>query len=522
MKKYRKTPIFIPYNQNEQTLFPPTWDEFIPASHPVRIVNRIIEEINISPLLSQYGVIGRRNYNPKMLLKLIVYGYICNIYSSRKIEELAKENIHCLWLTGMNMPDHNTINRFRSERLKEVLKEIFGEVVKLLIESGQVSLEEVYLDGTKIEANANKYTFVWGKAIKSSRARVGEQLEELWKYAEGVAKEELRATPAPDFKAIDTEKVKETIEKIDSVLKKKAIDKKVRQKINYAKRHWPANLEKYERQEKELGKRNSYSKTDHDATFMRMKEDSMLNGQLKAGYNVQISTNKQIIMHYSIHQKPTDTTTLPVHITEMEKQYGKVPLKVIADAGYGSEENYEYLKNKGIMSYVKYNMFDKNQRKRKKKNQLSIENLYYNEERDCYYCPMGQKMEYQGEKIRTTENGYKQRMRIYKARNCSGCPMRGACHKRVGNRTIEVNKKLNEYRKEAESLLTSEEGIILRRNRRCDVEPVFGNIKQNKGFKRFLLRGIDKVAIEMGLVSLAHNVKKVYLLESRGIKASKG
>lgn len=518
MKKRTKTPVFKPYDQSIQLLIPPSWDDFISENHPVRVVNRVIEQIRLEPLLEQYALLGRPNYNPKMLLKLVVYGYLCNIYSSRKLEAFARENIHCMWLTAMNMPDHNTINRFRSERLKTVLKQIFSEVVKLLVESGHVSLQDIYVDGTKIEANANKYTFVWGRAIKTSRKKIGKQLEELWSYAEGVAKEELRQSPPPDFQKVDAEMVKDTIATIDAALKEKPVEKKVKQKLNYGKKHWPENLDKYEAQEQILGKRNSYSKTDPDATFMRMKEDHMRNGQLKAGYNVQVSTNDQLVVHYSIHQKPTDTTTLPVHITELESLYGSTPENLIADAGYGSEENYQYLKAKDICAYVKYSSFDRERRRKKTTDKLGVETLYYNQEKDCFYCPMGQPMNYAGEKIRVSENGYQQNLRVYTAVNCQGCPLRGACHKSAGNRKIEINRQLNAYRQEAEQLLTSEKGIAFRKKRCCDVEPFFGNMKQNKGFKRFLLRGLEKVAIEIGLVALAHNLKKVFMLEMRALQ----
>jgi hypothetical protein len=226
-----------------------------------------------------------------MLLKVLVYSYINNTYSSRKIEAALKENIHYMWLSGMSTPDHNTINRFRSDRLKEVLRQVFTQVVVLLAEEGLLNIKELYTDGTKIEANANRYTFVWGKAIKTSKERIKNQLDELWQYAQKVAAAELPDTDPTGFDKIDAAKVEQTIEQINEALKGKPVSNQVKQKLTYAKKHWPANLKKYESQEKILNGRSSYSKTDHDASFMRMKEDHMLNGQLKPGYNFQISTN---------------------------------------------------------------------------------------------------------------------------------------------------------------------------------------------------------------------------------------
>ena len=154
-------PIFKPYNQQQVMLLPPSLEELIEEHHPVRVVNKVIDRINIEPIRKRYKGGGTSSYDPRMLLKVLVYSYIKNIYSSRKIEELTKENIHMMWLSGMSRPDHHTINRFRSERLKDVLQEIFSEVVMMLVEFGQISIKELYVDGTKLEANANRYTFVW-------------------------------------------------------------------------------------------------------------------------------------------------------------------------------------------------------------------------------------------------------------------------------------------------------------------------------------------------------------------------
>src|SRR4030042_4765113 len=287
-----------------------------------------------------------------MLLKVLVYAYLSNIYSSRKIEEALMQNVFFMWLSGMNKPDHNTINRFRSDRLKDVLKSVFNKIVLLLAEHGVLSLKELYTDGTKIEANANKYTFVWGGAIKSSKERMKQQLDELWAYAQRIAAEEMSDTEPLSYEQIDAEKVRHTIEQIDQALKDKPIDPKKRQKLNYARKNWPKNLERYDQQQEVMGERKNYSKTDPDATFMRMKEDYMKNGQLKPGYNLQISTNNQFIVNYSIHQANNDMTVLNPHIQDFINQFNITPRAVVADAGYGSLENYEFLEHNQIEAYI--------------------------------------------------------------------------------------------------------------------------------------------------------------------------
>jgi IS5 family transposase len=344
------------------------------------------------------------------------------------MEAALKENIHFMWISGMNTPDHNTINRFRSERLKGVLKQVFGKVVELLVAEGLVNLKEVYIDGTKIESKANRYTFVWGKAIKTSKKRIKKQLEELWDYTQNIAQEELQDTTPTTFEQIDAQKVADTISKINEALKDKPISKKVSQKLKYAAKNWPDALDRYDDQEKVLNGRNSYSKTDPDATFMRMKDDYMCNGQLKPGFNWQISTQDQFILNYSIHQNPTDTKTLPSHPEGFSTLYGQMPNTVTADAGYGSE--------------------------------------------------------------------------------LSGLSTARDVPRKTGNRIITVNHQLRLLKAKARALLLSEEGIKHQKKRPWDVEPVFGNIKYNKGFKRFMLCGCDKVEIEAGLLIIAHNLKK--------------
>jgi hypothetical protein len=249
-----------------------------------------------------------------------------------------------MFLSGMQYPDHNTISRFRSEKLEGVLESIFIEVVKLLAKAGHISLKEVYLDGTKMEANANKYSFVWGNSIKYNKERITEQLKELWSYTQQVNKAEEKENMPQEFEQIDPESIKEAIENIDKrITNVEAVDKKIKQKLTYAKKNWPINLQKYSEQEDILKERNSFSKTDTDATFMRMKEDYMLNGQLKPGYNIQIATNNQVILSYGIYQKSSDTTLLPSVMDNFEKQYEELPEYLVSDAGYGSEENYQYL-----------------------------------------------------------------------------------------------------------------------------------------------------------------------------------
>lgn len=501
-----KKVVFKRYVQNQPMLLPPSYEDLIPEQHPVRVVNEIIERIEISELEQSYKGGGTSSYHPRLLLKVLIYGYLRNIYSSRKIEQALTENIHFMWLAGGSKPDHNTINDFRGKRLKEHLQKIFSQVVVLLAEEGVLSIKEITLDGTKLEANANRYTFVWGKSIKTSRERIKKQLEELWKYVEEVYQAEENTPTKPEFKQIDPESVARAIEEINEALQEREVKPKVKQKLSYARKNWVKKLSEYEEQERILAGRGSYSKTDKDATFMRMKDDHMKNGQLKPGYNVQASTNGHYVVNYTLGQTTTDTTLLKEHLEKHERELGEMPENITTDAGYGSEENYEYLAEKQITAFVKYNYFEKEQTSKKhRENPFLADNLYYNAETDTYYCPIGQPMRNVGSQTRKTANGYTQEIKLYQARNCRNCPMRSGCHRAKGNRIIERNHNLIRHRQKAGALLESEIGVIKRRER-WKVEAVFGNIKHNKGFKRLNLRGLEKAAIEVGLIALAHNL----------------
>lgn len=505
-----KKPVFRPYHQNQLMALPPSFDELIPADHTVRVVNDVINAINIEPLLRAYHVRGGSNYHPLLLLKVLVYGYVTNIYSSRKLAEACRERIPFMWLSAMSKPDHNTINRFRGVRLKHALRSVFEEVVKLLAEEGLLSIDQVYTDGTKIEANANKYTFVWKKSIQTNKEKMKKQLEEIWNYAQNIAADEDLMPEPPTASTINKESVKATVEKLNKVLADNdQADKKVKAKLRYINKNFPANIAKYEQQEAILETRNSYSKTDTDATFMRMKEDHMLNGQLKPGYNVQISSSNQFIVNYTIHHNPTDTTTLKAHLEQHQNSFGQAPKVLTADAGYGSEENYSLLEAKQITGYVKYNSFDKGQNETYvNKFPFAAEKLFYNDQQDVYICPIGQQMHYIGDTTGKTSTGFTQTYRRYQAKNCNNCPLTGTCHKSKGNRIIDINVNLRRQKQRAHELLNTEEGIKHRKKRCFDVEPVFANIKQNHGFRRFMLRGKAKVEIEWGLLAIAQNLRK--------------
>jgi hypothetical protein len=241
-----------------------------------------------------------------------------------------------------------------------------------------------------------------------------------------------------------------------------------------------------------------------------MKEDHMRNGQLKPGYNIQMGTENQFVTGFSIHQNPGDTSCLKDHLEQRKRWLGEHPQVLIADAGYGSEENYDYLKNRNITAYVKYNLFHYEQKKRYlKKKAYRQENFTYRKEKDQYLCPQGKELTYQFTKDVTSYNGYQSTRRVYGCADCEGCPVKTDCTKSKYNRRIYIGVELLAMRKTARDLLTSPEGVEMRSQRPIEVESVYGRLKHNWGFRRFFLRGVDKVKIEWGLLNIAHNIAKV-------------
>ena len=537
MKKLQKRHnqvVFKPYQQDQMWLFPPSLGEMIPPEHIVRLINQIIDGMDLQPILSTYKGGGTSSYHPRMMLKALVYGYVCKKYSSRSIEKALKENICFMWLCGMQQPDHNSLNRFRRGKLKDTVKSVFAHILSLLIEQGQVRLQDYYVDGTKMESVANRYTFVWAKNVERYKsglldkiAALLDKIESTNDKVEQAATEQEQSTDA-NHKIEDSQALQQTINQLNREVSEQLTENKtLKKQIKQLEAEYLPKLAKYEEQERLLAGRNSYSKTDPDATFMRTKDDHMKNGQLKPCYNWQFGTENQYVINYTTHQTSSDMSVFTSHMDDtlalLESIDAPVPKRVGADAGYGSEENYEYLEQKGIEAFVKYPGYyaecigkGKNQ-----KNPFYWSNLYYNKEQDYFVCPMGQHLTYRKTVNQKTKTGYQQQVKLYQAQNCQGCPLRGVCHKAKENRIIQFNPKSNQYRQQAKKRLQTLRGIRSKKQRNIDVEPVFGHIKQCRHFRRFLLTGLEGVNIETGLLVIAHNLKKYDVnLKKQGITRS--
>ncbi|ADM70561.1 hypothetical protein GMA19_02757 [Paenibacillus polymyxa E681] len=505
--------MYIQYTM-DQLCLPMDLEEDIPTNHLVRVVHTAVNRLDDSIFDAAYPGGGRDSYHPKMLTKVIIYAYTQRIYSSRQIAKAVRETIPFMWLAGRQRPDFRTINRFRSERMKDILETVFTAVLQFLANEKYISLEHYFVDGTKIEANANRYTFVWGKAVSKHTAKLQENVHSLFATIEAAEHQEERERQGKDlaelgeFSEMSSEKLEHLTQALESQLLDKPKNKPLKQAVQKLRKDLLPRLLKYEQYQALLGDRNSFCKTDPDATFMRMKEDHMRNGQLKPGYNVQIGTENQFILAYSIHQRPADTRCLQPHIEKARELMGRLPQTVIADAGYGSEENYAYLEKEEIQAVVKYGSYHKEKSKAWKEDIGKIENWTYEEAEDTWTCPAGQALHFRRESKETLTSGYEIRKRHYRSNSCEGCPLKERCTKAAGNREVVVSLERLRYQNQARERLRSEEGYALAVRRMTEPESVFGQLKNNRGFRRFLLRGMEKVTLEVGWLSLAHNVLK--------------
>ncbi|WP_342468824.1 IS1182 family transposase [Ureibacillus sp. FSL K6-3587] len=492
------------------------------AFHIHHLVESIPDEA-FQPFLRNTGCPA---YHPRMMLKIILCAYSQSVFSGRKMEALLKDSIRMMWLAQGYEPSYRTINRFRVHpEVKELIRQCFVQFRCQLVEEKLIDQEAIFIDGTKIEANANRFTFVWKKSIEKYNKSLIEKSNQL--YNELLEKEIIPEMERESDGELSVEELAQMVQQVDEVIteydqKIEASPDATERKALRSERKYPKRVykqlidlilrkQKYQKDFEILGERNSYSKTDLDATFMRMKDDYMKNGQLKAGYNVQIATEGQYALAYSIFPNPTDTRTLIPFLNKIEKDYFPLPKYIVADAGYGSEQNYEdILSNRKCEALIPYTMYEKEQKKKYKQNPFHPDNWMYDEESDTYICPNQQRVTFRYRSVRTDKTGFKRELKIYECENCSGCPFRSSCTKaKEGNhRKVMVNEKWEQQKEYVRAKLSEEKAGSIFRQRKIDVEPVFGFLKANLRFTRFSVRGKSKVENEMGIALMAVNLRK--------------
>jgi hypothetical protein len=412
-------------------------------------------------------------------------------------------------------------------------------VLELLVEEGYVGLESYFVDGTKVEANANRHKVVWAKSRAKYQERLREKVKEILTEIDAVnaAEDEAYGDKDLDEKEgggeIDAEKLEKKIAELNRRLREQPENKQLAKAVKVLEQDCLPREKRYEEQERKLAGRNSYSKTDEDATFMRMKEDRGAEKPLpKPAYNVQTGTEGQFVVGFSLHQRVGDTSCLIPHLEGVKASLQTIaqrkpavlpkhdqhppclPKAISADAGYGSEENYAYLADNQLENYVKYNTFHREQQHHRKaelirKAHFRTENLPYDPQTDTFTCPANQPLTFHGISHERTENGYWTELRHYEASGCNTCPLKPECTRAKHNRHLRISFRLRDFRQQARTNLLSERGKALRIQRNVEVESVFGHIKHNMRFRRFSLRGLEKVKTEWGLICIAHNMLKL-------------
>ena len=507
------------YPQHQYVLLPPSLEELIDPKHLVRIIDKFVNSLSKTIWDRAFTGGGAPSYHPQMMLKIILYAYSCKIYSCRDIARAVRQDVTFMWLTGMKQPNFNTINRFRSDYFKDIIEEVFTELLDLLKQKNYVTFSDFFVDGTKLEADARRYSHVWAKNTERYKEAVQKRVKQLLADIDTLNLEEDKKYGDSDLPErgesadITSQEIEDVAKNLSDRLTETADKEQTKTLTRTIKKLETESekLAKYEQQEHLLNGRNSYSKTDPDATFMRLKDD-----QLRAAYNVQISTENQFVTNYSISQNASDSAAFVDHLEKIinrGQQY--LPDNYMSDSAYGTDENYTKLEKNNINNYFKYNTFHRDQKGKTKEIPFHHDNFIYNEADDTFICPIGKRLYYQETVERESKTGFISYVRKYECEDCSQCIFKQQCTKTAGNRTLYYNPALEQHKARARDNLNSEHGIELRRRRGFEVETPFGDIKHNRSFRRFHLRGLPKVENEFGLLCIGYNFRKIALKEMK-------
>ena len=497
-------------------------DCIIPSNDSVRLLSQFVEEMDLTELYSTYFRIRENQVTPTNMLKIMLYAYMNGLYSSRDIEIACRRDINFMFLLeGASAPDHSTFARFRSLHFAPCSEKILGKMSDFLYKIGEVSGDSIFIDGTKIEACANKYTFVWKKAVTKNMAKLLIKLADLVKESEELYGIKLIYKDKVEIKHVKKLRKKlyelkrlEGIEFVHGCGKRKTTLQKSIEKLE----EYLSKFKEYNQKVYTCGDRNSYSKTDTDATFMRMKEDAMKNGQLKPAYNVQHGVDSEYITWLTVGPQPTDTTTLIPFLKSMEENLNFKYLKIVADAGYESEENYSFIEDNNQVAFIKPANYEISKTRKYKNDIGKIENMNYDSENDFFTCQNGKKLKIESVKLRKSKTGYESEKTVYACEDCSNCNYKSKCIKGNNCKTpleertkkFETSKKFNRQRKEGLERIISYEGCLLRMNRSIQAEGSFAQIKQDMNFRRFMCRGQRNVLAESTLLAMAHNINKMH------------
>ncbi len=511
---------YTSYRTIKQLRLPLELECKIPADDPVRLVDTFVEEMDLSDLYKTYKRIRKNQATPAQMLKIILYAAMNRQFSSRSIETLCQRDINFMFLLeGKPAPDHATIARFISVHLASCPHKIMAEMDKLLYSLGEISARNIFIDGTKIESAANKYTFVWKKAVTKNLSRLMEKVlslvaetEEAYGLHSAYNNRVSLRTLKRMRKKLYRIKNENNIIFVHGIGKRKTpLQKTIEQTEQYIEK-----LQEYISKLHKCGNRNSYSKTDEDATFMRMKEDAMLNGQLKPAYNLQHGVDSEYIVWAELYPNPTDTNTLIPFLRSMSTHLDFRYPNIIADAGYESEENYRYLEQNGHTAYIKPNNYEISKKRSYRKDIGRKENMTYDEVKDSYTCSEGRQLNKQSVRNYKTRSGYVREVTVYTG-DCSGCSLKSSCIKgnncktptEERNKVLNISKYMERQRRACLKRLLTPFGAQLRMNRSIQAEGSFANTKEDMGLRRYSYRGKDNVLTQSIIIALAFNISRL-------------
>jgi len=490
--------------RNGQLVFAVNSEILLPENAPVRLTSAQLEELDYRELYRAYSPRGRKSkVDPRVLFKVVAYGYQCGIWSSRKLEDACRYRVDFMWLLEEEpVPDHATLARFR-KRCANVIEGLFYQYVQLLEKQGETDHETVFIDGTKIESCAGRYTFCWRGSVEKKLQKVQEKVKALTELDRLEDLELLLAKSEAD------------IDFVSGKGRRKSEEQRQWETLDGLRQRWKECEESLHIMGDD---RNSYAMTDPDATFMRMKEDHMRNGQLKPAYNVQIAVNSEYITGLEVFSNRTDFGTLVPFLSRMQMMHRAKYKEVTADAGYESLENYLFLEQNGQTSFIKPTNYEAKKTAKYRKQIGRIENMRYDAEEDVFLCAEGRRLSLRRESTEL-KNGQYITTAWYRCEDCRNCPQREACCKAKDPeqpKELILRKTFWEKRAVSQANITSERGIYLRMCRSIQVEGAFALLKNDFGFRRFLTRGRANVRTEFFFLSLAFNLKKLWMKRENG------
>ncbi len=505
-----------------QIKLPLSVDVMIPADDPVRLLSAFVEGMDLSELYKTYDRIRKNQATPRQMLKIMIYAAMNRLFSSRDIETACKRDINFMFLLeGMPAPDHATIARFLSLHLSACPKRLMSNVTSLLYKLGEISGKTVFIDGTKIESCANKYTFVWKKSVTKHLSRLLEKIISFMEECEtlyGIKVIYNGKATMHTIKRLRKKLYKIKNEENITFVSGRGHRKSLLQKSVETLERYISKLKEYTKQLHICGKRNSYSKTDPDATFMHLKEDAMLNGQLKPAYNLQHGVDAQYITWVDLSAHPTDVLTLVPFLKDMEAYLPFKYKEIVADAGYESEEAYVFMDHNGQESYLKPQNYEISKTRKYRQDISRRENMTYDPEQDEYICSNGKRLKACKERQKKNANGYVSTVTVYECEDCHDCCYKEKCihgnncktPMEERNKRLNVSKVMNQKRQETLDRITTEYGTQLRMNRSIQAEGSFAVIKEDMNFRRYLYRGKENALAQSILLAIAYNISKLH------------